>query len=755
MGSKPIKKLLRASLELFEAQQTGVLYGTNASGIKYLPTSTWDRGIMDEFDGKGVRGLVLKLFGSHIVTSKGMSPILFYETNQRREKKETNGIIAHVLRHCADYYEKGINIIICPDTLKVVHQTEEKYFQIPFYVYNGRCIEKSREMIWVNVGIVRHFNSKNSIYIYLPDYGILVINNAETALLERNGDEFVREDRLTDRLDLLSRMVDTASLENLGLLRGKKGAQLLWHKEKHLRKISRELIENEKNFRDLYQTAPLAYLSMDTKGVILNCNQRAQELCGYDRADLIGRNVDSFLFRDSEKNRITENIRDKLLQGDHIKEMELRMKPGSGGISWVSISIEAVKDRKDNVIELRAMIMDISDRKNLEKQLLQSRKMEAVGRFSGGIAHDFNNILSPVSGYAQMLLMDTAKEDPRHAQLNIIKDCVDRAQDLVSQMLTFSKQKEQVLKPVNLLRTVEEAMTLVRSSLPSTIRLDISLEETGAMIMGDAVQIHQVIMSLVTHAFQAIGDRSGHLGIRLSSVIDEKQVLALPSAGKNSTVCLSIEDDGDSMDAKTCDKLFDPYFSRENETRESGIGLCVVHGIVESHGGRIQVESQKGRGNRFDLFFPVCRKIDLLPDMSTVLPAAETAQGVMRTGSEHILLVDDDKKVADMQCFMLEKLGYTVSSFLDPVKAITYFKAHVQDLDLVITDLTMSGLNGIELSNHIQLIQPGFPVILCSGLSEPVTREKLETAAVKGFLKKPISVHELSRALVQVLDRPA
>jgi CheY-like chemotaxis protein len=208
------------------------------------------------------------------------------------------------------------------------------------------------------------------------------------------------------------------------------------------------------------------------------------------------------------------------------------------------------------------------------------------------------------------------------------------------------------------------------------------------------------------------------------------------------------------MDAGTCDKLFDPYFIRENETRDSGIGLCVVHGIVESHGGRIQVESKKDRGNRFDLFFPVYNKINSLPDMAAVLETAETTQDLIRTGSERILLVDDDKKVADMQCFMLEKLGYTVVSFLDPVKAITYFKANVRDLDLVITDLTMSGLNGIEFSNHVHLIQPGFPVILCSGLSEPVTRSKLESAAVQGFLKKPISVHELSRILVQVLDRP-
>ncbi|MFH2093782.1 MAG: PAS domain S-box protein [Pseudomonadota bacterium] len=601
MDKQPIKKLLRASLDLFDACQTGILYGTNQTKIRYLPTAAWDRGVMDAFDGRGPKGLLLKLLGTYIVTARKMSPVLFYQKEPGGQLKETSGVIAYVLRTCADYYKNGISIIICPETRKASQNKKENYFEVPFYVYDGHCIKQSSEKIRADARIVRYFKSQNSIYVYLPDYGILVINTANLSLFQQRNGIFLQEKQLLDRLNQLNEMVYTASLENLSLLRGKNSAQLLWHKEKHLQKISRELIDNEKNYRNLYQTAPIAYISMDIKGVILNCNQMAQYLFGYDAQDLIGRNVDSFLFKKDQRDTIAADIQSTLLKGKVVNHMELQMASKDGKVLWVSLSIDAVRDRHGMIIELRAAIMDITERKNLETQLFQSQKMEAIGRLSSGIAHDFNNILSPISVYGEMLLMNTPKENPHYGYLSVIHECASQAKQMVSQMLDFGKQTEPVLNPIHLSNAATESMQM------------------AGFGFGD-------------HPVAVLND-------------------------------------------------------------------CI------------------------------------------------------RKGPEKILLLDDDQKVLDMQAYLFETLGYTVTCFLEPIKALEYFKIHPRAFDLVISDLTMAQMTGIELANHMARIRPDLPVIFCSGQEGVMQKTRVECPSFKGFLKKPISIKAVSDVLTRVLGR--
>ncbi len=364
----PIKKLLKVSLDLFEAKQTGVLYGTNKSKARFLPTSLWDRGIMDRFDGMGVTGLILKMFGTYIVAARKLSPVFFYKKDENGKTKDNDGIISYVLRNFSDYYKKGIRVIICPDTANIARQGAEEYIEIPFYSYNGNLIEKSERGIKLDARIVKHFNSSNSIYIYLPDYGILVLNTANTGLLETKESRFVNTEELIKRLDLLMKLVEKSSLAYLGHLKGKKGAQLLWRKEEHLRKTSHELIENEKNYRDLYENAPIAYISLNSKGDILKCNKMAEVLSGYGRDDLIERNAITLFFGQQGKNNNTTSILETLASGKDSKDMEFKMKPKNGESFWVSISIDSIIDSAGNIVEFRAVVMDISRRKSLEKQ---------------------------------------------------------------------------------------------------------------------------------------------------------------------------------------------------------------------------------------------------------------------------------------------------------------------------------------------------------------------------------------------------
>ncbi|MBW2654091.1 MAG: PAS domain S-box protein [Deltaproteobacteria bacterium] len=752
----PLKKLLKASLDLFEARHTGILYGTNQTKINFLSTSMWDRGIMDKFDGRGIKGLILKMFGSHIVTARKLSPVFFFKTNQNGDIRDNDGIISYILRNCADYYKKGISVIICPDTDKYIHKSNEKYVQIPFFSYDGKNLKKPKDAIKVNTDIVKHFNSSNSIYIYLPDYGILVINTANVALLETKGSTFVREEALMQRLDVLIKLVELSSLAYLGQLTGKKGAQLLWRKEKHLRKASHELIANEKNYRDLYENAPIGYISMNPKGDILKCNQKAELLSGYDKDDLIGRNAVTLFWGQPEDNSNSVGIWESLANGEAVKDMELQMKPKNGKHIWISLSVDAIKDPSGKIVELRAMGMDISQRKGLEKQLFQAQKMEAIGTLAGGIAHDFNNILSPISGYTEMILMDVGKNDPGKKYLDVILDCVKHAKELVNQILTFSRQKKHEFNLLSAEDAVRESIILVRLFLPATIKVTETIDKSCGLILADPVQIHQLIMNLATNAYHAMEERGGTLDISLKVEKNLGKIFPKMAAEIRNYVRLTIKDTGTGIDPDIFNKIFDPYFSTKKEGKGSGIGLSVVHGIVESHDGYIRVESSKGEGTCFDIYFPMYlnKYLDGDPvNLKEMLIQTDIEDISIQAGTERILLVDDNKKVGVMGTQMLEKLGYTVTCFTNSLEALNVFRSHPDMFDAIVTDLIMPDLTGDQLAGKIYDIKPDVPVILCTGFGDTIDNHRLESPAIKGFLKKPVPIKELSYALRQVLDK--
>lgn len=751
-GKKPLNKLLSISLDLLGAKQTGLLYGSNETQMRFLPSSEWDRGIMDKFDGRGIVGLILKVMGTHIVTARKLSPVFFYKPCPDGPIQDNDGIIAYVLRNCADYYKKGINVIICPNTDRFHLEKDGGdggggYHYIPFYIYNGARISKPKNHIKIDTRIVKHFKSGNSIYIILPDYGILVINTADRDLLEIIDDRFVREDDLRQRLDILIRLVKASSLAYLGKLKGKQGAALLWRKEDHLRKAYADLSENEKKYRDLYENAPLAYLSIDSDGIIFQCNRQAVQLSGYTRKELIGKPVLNLFGQ--EPGHSFEAIWDTLKQGQPIKDIELCMVQNQGHQTWVSLSIDAISGQDGQITEIRAMAADISKRKTLEKQLVHAQKMEAIGTLSRGIAHDFNNVLSPVSGYAQMLLMDEGRDVEDKKRLQIILDCTRHAKDLVNQILTFSRQKEHQLLLLKSGEAVEESMALVRSFLPSSIKIHTRIQDNCGYIMADPIQLHQVIMNLVTNSFHAMEASGGSLEVALS----RKRISPGDPAGDidgqdispGSYVCLEVADTGEGIDQETLSRIFEPYFSTKEDGKGSGIGLSVVHGIVQGHGGDIRVTSTLGEGTRFFVYLPVCQK------HGESFQASESDLSVQK-GTETILLVDDDKKVAAMHTQMLERMGYEVTCFTGSLDALDAYDSNPHAFDVVITDYTMPDMDGIELARQICAMNPDQPVLLCTGLGDSLERTDGLDACVKGLLSKPVEIKALSSVLRKCLD---
>src|SRR3989339_825475 len=335
----PLKKLLKITLDLLSAEQVGILYGTNVSKDKFLPTSDWDRGVMDIFDGRGIQGKILKLFGTQIVTLKKLSPVYFYKQDSKTgERRDNDGIISYMLRTCSDYYRKGISILFSPDISGNIYKIDEQY-------------------------------------AYIPDYGIMVVNTTDQDLMDLVELRFVREAELKAKFNILIELVEIASLAALGRLKGKKGAHLLWKKEKQLRRTSFDLVENEKRYRDLYENAPIAYFSMDFHGNVTKCNNNSLKLTGYSKEDLIGRPARE-LYVDTGAGIITpQDVRQMLEQGRPVRDVEMRFRNKNGQEVWVSISLDAVRDKDGKILEFRAMAIDISERKALEKQLVQAHQV--------------------------------------------------------------------------------------------------------------------------------------------------------------------------------------------------------------------------------------------------------------------------------------------------------------------------------------------------------------------------------------------
>ncbi|MFH1155968.1 MAG: PAS domain S-box protein [Pseudomonadota bacterium] len=371
----PVKRLLKISLDLLNARQVGILFGTNGTGTRFLPAASWDQGHIDCLYGNGFRGLVLRFFGTAIVRAKKLSPVYFYKQGTGPDKQDNEGIIAYILRNADDYYRKGISVFICPDIQEHLTGAEGcRYVDIPFYCYNGTCVTMPEERIKLDTEIVKHFDARNYISITIPNYGILVLNTVGETLLENDKTGFVNETELTLRLDILISLVESASLDSLRKLNSTSAAELLLGKEKHLRKASSELAENERKFRDLYENAPVAFFTISRDGTILNCNNMGRNLLGYDPEDLVGRSAASLF---SDRNDIPRflDISWETEQGNHdIRSSEARLRTRDNRDIWINLSVDAVRDRAGRILEFRATANDISRRKQAEKQLLESEK---------------------------------------------------------------------------------------------------------------------------------------------------------------------------------------------------------------------------------------------------------------------------------------------------------------------------------------------------------------------------------------------
>jgi len=391
--------------------------------------------------------------------------------------------------------------------------------------------------------------------------------------------------------------------------------------------------------------------------------------------------------------------------------------------------------------------MDITDlariqeeKLQLESQLRQAQKMEAIGTLAGGIAHDFNNILAAILGYSEIGLEYTRGQSPLDGYLKEILKAGHRAKDLTQQILTFSRQAEIVPKLVRVRTVVQEAVKLLRASIPSTISIREALH-SNAMVMADPTQLHQVVMNLATNAAHAMETDGGVLTITLEErELDLFEQMKRGQAGQRRYVQLTVADTGQGIQTPILDRIFDPYFTTKSKGKGTGMGLSVVHGIVKNCGGDIQVESEPGKGAVFHIYLPAHHVAPLQSEPSgkkmTVVGQQET-----------ILVVDDEPQVAQVMQLMLDSLGYHVITHTSSREALTAFQKAPQKIDVVITDMTMPEMTGDELTRAVLQIRPDIPVILCTGFNEQMNEERAHTIGVRQLIYKPIVRSALADAI--------
>ena len=384
------------------------------------------------------------------------------------------------------------------------------------------------------------------------------------------------------------------------------------------------------------------------------------------------------------------------------------------------------------------------ERAELSKQLFQLQKMETIGTLAGGIAHDFNNILTPILGYTDMALEEITAESNLRFDLEQINNAAHRGKDLVQQVLTFSREVDFANKPIQLQPIIAEALNLIKASFPPGVVINQHFDQKIGTVLADPTHIHQIVMNLCTNANHAMMKTGGVLDVKLDAVkIDQKAADKIPNLKKGEYIRLTISDTGHGMDIKTKERIFEPFFTRKEVGSGSGLGLSVVHGIVNNYGGAILVESSPGKGTTFMIYLPKYGADLLESDKSDKKPLK---------GVEHILFVDDEPEITFMGKKMLENLGYKVSIASDSTSALEEFGNNPGKFSLLVTDQNMPNMRGTDIALKMREIQPDLKVIIITGYSEHLSEELLFKNGISEVILKPMILDDFSKVIRRVLD---
>jgi two-component system cell cycle sensor histidine kinase/response regulator CckA len=504
---------------------------------------------------------------------------------------------------------------------------------------------------------------------------------------------------------------------------------------------------SEQRCRSLVENTLDGYFICDAStGQFMFVNQRICDIFGRDMTEVPKLKVFNVV---SEKDhaRIKKRVRERMTGKAPAPAQDVYTgirKDGSTFRVEVSASLVTFQGRT----AVQGILRDITEKENLERELRQAQKMEAVGTLAGGVAHDFNNLLQGILGYTQMLLMSKGESDPETSNLEQIERAAKRASELTRQLLAFSRKVKSRLRPVNLNQEVGQIRKLLQRTIPKMINIKLCLEGHLHVIDADPAQLQQVMMNLAINARDAMPD-GGKLVIETENVsLDNEYCETHPGAKPGRYALLSISDTGTGMDRKTADHVFEPFFTTKGVGKGTGLGLSMVYGIMKSHGGYITCCSEPGEGTTFKIYFPAKEGV---PTGFELKPQGDEAEP--EGGSETILLVDDEEMLRDIGEHILQKFGYTVLLARDGESALALYQEKPEHIALVILDLIMPGMGGKRCLEEILKISPGAKVVIASGYSANAHARDVLDIGARAFVTKPYEINQLLDVVRKVLDR--
>ncbi|MBW1705541.1 MAG: PAS domain S-box protein [Deltaproteobacteria bacterium] len=507
------------------------------------------------------------------------------------------------------------------------------------------------------------------------------------------------------------------------------------------------MTESEGLFKALSENAPDIVYALDMDGVFTYVNPAWERILGHKKEEVIGKHLVDYARKEDAKGyfRTFERIRDS---EETIGDATVSLLNTDGDLCLFKASCSPNFNSEGKVMGVVGVLRDISQQRQLEVQLQQSQKMEAIGTLAGGITHDFNNILGAILGYTELAILDAKDESKIRQHLEKIQEAGHRARDLVSQILAFSRQTKPERFPVQIHSIVKEAIKMLRASLPTTIEIRQKIREDLGTVEADPTQIHQVLMNLCTNAAHAMQENGGVLEVGIQNAEFGDQDPGMEQFGilPGPYLKLTVSDTGIGMTPDVMKRIFDPYFTTKEKGHGTGLGLSVVHGIIKSNGGAITVESEPGQGAIFHVYLPRME----YPKEPAKTMAMSPYIGIP-TGNERILFIDDEQALVDIGKQILEHLGYNVITRTSSIEALGLFKADPDGFDLVITDMTMPNMTGDKLAKAMMKIRPGIPIILCTGFSERITEKNAGEMGIKILAMKPLAMRDLAQAIRRVL----
>jgi PAS domain S-box-containing protein len=479
----------------------------------------------------------------------------------------------------------------------------------------------------------------------------------------------------------------------------------------------------------------------DADGIIEYVNPSFETTTGYSREEAVGRSC-RMLNGGASDASFYKELWDTIRDGRCWKG-RFRNRTKDGRLILQDANISPIRDGSGGIAGYVSVRRDVTEHVEIEARLADSQRLEAIGMLAGGIAHDFNNILTAIVGYTEMAMASAPEKSSLRDSLSQVLLGGKRATELVKQILVFSRRNRQERRPVRIDDLLAETLKLMRAAVPSTVRI-VSGSDSVSRVMANPTQIYQVVMNLCTNSSAAMEEGGGTLTVGLEDVeLDERFAAAHPGIEPGSYIRLTVEDTGCGMPPELIDHIFEPFFTTRAKKGGTGMGLSVVHGIVVSHGGTIDVSSEVGNGTTIDVYLPVAGEPE---------PAHSQPETAIRPGTERILLVDDEDAILSLVGSRFGRLGYRVQACRDGQEAFERFAAAPDDFDILVSDMTMPGMTGDRLACEIRKVRPRFPVILCSGYTDRMSPEKADELGIDAFIAKPVPFSVLAAAVRSALD---